>query len=80
MLIFIQRGTSVPFFLRFFGGAAKSPHVTLSEGEESLRLRLRMTGNKNARSQSAVQKVTQTPEFLRFRPLRAKFFRNLSIE
>ena len=39
MLIFIQRGTSVPFFLRFFRGAAESPHVTLSEGEESLRVR-----------------------------------------
>ena len=35
MLIFIQRGTSVPFFLRFFRGAAESPHVTLSEGEIS---------------------------------------------
>ena len=37
MLIFIQRGTSVPFFLRFFRGAAESPPVTLSEGEESSR-------------------------------------------
>ena len=39
MLIFIQRGTSVPFFLRFFRGAAESPPVTLSEGEESSRVR-----------------------------------------
>ena len=60
--------------------------VALSEAkypvdvEESLRLLKAAKTNKNARSQSAVQKVTQTPEFLRFRPLRAKFFRNLSIE
>ena len=37
--IYSTRNFGSIFFCAFFGGAAKSPHVTLSEGEESSRVR-----------------------------------------